>query len=155
MKAVVQRVASSCVRVEGQFVARIGPGFLVLLGVAGNDEEADLIFLADKVVHLRVFPDREGRMNRSLIETAGEMLVVSQFTLLGDTAKGRRPSFFDAMEPAGAREMVERFVSRVSGTGIGVQQGVFGAMMEVELINDGPVTILLDSGDRRRKNKER
>jgi D-tyrosyl-tRNA(Tyr) deacylase len=151
MKAVLQRVSEACVSVDGQEVARIGAGLVVLLGIAREDTHKELAFLVDKIVQLRVFEDEDGKMNRSLLESRGDMLVVSQFTLLADCKKGRRPSFFDAMAPADAAPLVDRFVAAVASRGIRVKQGVFGAMMAVSLVNEGPVTITLDT-DALRKN---
>lgn len=145
MKAVLQRVIRASVKVDGTEVSRIGPGFLVLLGVMRGDSQKELAFLADKIVQLRVFEDADLKMNRSLLDCGGEMLVVSQFTLLADCKKGRRPSFFDAMPPAEAAPMVEEFATAVAARGITVRQGIFGARMEVELVNEGPVTIVLDT----------
>jgi D-aminoacyl-tRNA deacylase len=145
MRAVVQRVSRAAVSVEGAPVASIGPGLLVLLGVARGDGEGDLEYLADKVVNLRVFPDEAGHMNRSLLETAGEVLVVSQFTLLGDARRGRRPGFTDAAPPEEAERLYRLFVERVRRSGLRVGEGVFRADMDVELVNRGPVTLLLDS----------
>ena len=145
MRAVVQRVTSSSVEVENIVVGEIGPGLLVLLGVARDDDTEDVDYLAEKIVNLRIFTDDEGKMNRSLLETGGAMLAVSQFTLFGDTRKGRRPSFIEAAEPVKANALYEHFVERVRSLGVKVETGVFQAMMKVRLTNDGPVTILLDS----------
>jgi D-aminoacyl-tRNA deacylase len=145
MRACVQRVSRAEVRVEGEVCGRIGPGVLVLLGVAEGDTEADAIKVADKVVGLRIFEDDEGKMNRSLADAAGTMLVVSQFTLLGDCRKGRRPSFTGAAPPEVAEKLYEVFTSAVAAVGIEVATGRFRCHMEVELVNDGPVTLVLDS----------
>lgn len=145
MRAVVQRVARAIVRVDGQAVGQIGPGLVVLLGVAVGDAEKDAELLAEKAVNLRVFPDDAGQMNRSLLDVRGGLLVVSQFTLLGDARKGRRPSFIDAAPPEEANRLYERFVARARDSGLVVASGVFRAAMDVELVNQGPVTILLDS----------
>lgn len=145
MRAVVQRVSRAGVSVDGRVVSSIGPGLLVLLGVAQGDGEADLSYLADKVVNLRVFPDEAGHMNRSLLETRGALLVVSQFTLLGDARRGRRPGFTDAAAPEEALRLYQEFVARVRASGLEVGEGVFRADMDVELVNRGPVTVLLDS----------
>lgn len=145
MRAVVQRVKEAKVTVAGDVVGRIGPGLLVLLGVAVGDAEADADAMADKVANLRIFADEQGQMNRSLLDTGGEMLVVSQFTLLGDARRGRRPSYIDAASPEEANRLYERFVAAVRGRGLRVSTGVFRAMMDVGLVNEGPVTILLDS----------
>lgn len=127
----------------------IGPGLMVLLGAQKGDSRDDMTFLAEKMLNLRIFEDENGKMNRSLLESGGSVLVVSQFTLLADCRKGRRPSFFDAMEPQTASAMVDDFVAHVRSKDVHVEQGVFGAMMNVTLTNDGPVTILLDSRELR------
>jgi D-tyrosyl-tRNA(Tyr) deacylase len=145
VRAVVQRVAEASVRVEGAVVGSIGPGLLVLLGVGKGDAEKDAEALAEKVAHLRVFADEAGQMNRSLLETGGEALVVSQFTLYGDARKGRRPSFVDAAPPEEASRLYGLFCARLRAAGLRVEEGVFRALMEVALVNHGPVTILLDS----------
>jgi D-tyrosyl-tRNA(Tyr) deacylase len=143
MRAVVQRVTRAAVRVEGETVGRIGAGLLVLLGVARGDGEAEAAALAGKTARLRIFEDGEGRMNRSLLETGGEALVVSQFTLLGDTRRGNRPGFTDAAAPAEAEALYERYAGALRAAGVPVATGRFRAHMEVELVNDGPVTLLL------------
>jgi D-tyrosyl-tRNA(Tyr) deacylase len=148
MKACIQRVSSARVRVEGETVGEIGRGFLVLLGVAAGDGPAELRWMVDKVVGLRVFDDGEGKMNLALADVGGELLVVSQFTLLGDCRKGRRPSFIDAAPPEMAERMYEEFVAAARAAGIRVATGKFRTHMEVELVNDGPVTLLIDSADR-------
>jgi D-tyrosyl-tRNA(Tyr) deacylase len=145
MRAVLQRVTRASVRVGGETVGEIGPGLVVLLGVARDDEERDALYLVEKVLSLRVFEDAGGRMNLSLAETGGALLAVSQFTLYGDVRRGRRPSWFDAAPPGLARPLYERFVAEARARGARVETGSFQAMMEVELVNDGPVTILLDS----------
>jgi D-aminoacyl-tRNA deacylase len=143
MRAVCQRVSEARVRVEGAVVGEIGTGLCILLGVARGDSDAEADRLAAKVARLRVFPDDEGRFDRSLLDTGGAALVVSQFTLLADTAKGNRPSFTDAAPPEEAEPLYERFCAGLRDLGIPVSQGVFGAKMAVELVTDGPVTILL------------
>jgi D-tyrosyl-tRNA(Tyr) deacylase len=145
MRAVVQRVSESSVAVGTEVVGRIGRGLLVLLGVAKTDTEKQAAYLAEKIVHLRVFEDEEGRLNRSLIEVGGEMLVVSQFTLLADCRRGRRPSFTEAAEPELATRLYEHFVRQTADLGISVQTGRFRALMAVSLVNDGPVTLVIDS----------
>jgi D-tyrosyl-tRNA(Tyr) deacylase len=145
MRAVLQRVMSASVRVEGQTVGEIRAGWLVLLGVAKGDGEEDADRLAEKVMGLRAFEDEQGKMNKSVSEVGGSVLVVSQFTLLGDCRTGRRPSFTEAAEPGEAERLYRRFVDRLATAGVPVATGVFRAMMQVELINDGPVTLLLDS----------
>jgi|ERR1041384_6402563 D-tyrosyl-tRNA(Tyr) deacylase len=144
MRAVVQRVTEARVEAAGQIAGEIGAGLLVLLGVARDDTSADVEYLADKIPNLRIFQDSEGKMNRSLLDIHGSMLVVSQFTLFGDVRRGRRPSYSDAAEPDKANKLYQEFVERVS-VAIHVETGMFQAMMKVSLINDGPVTILLDS----------
>ena len=141
----VQRVSEASVRVGGDVVGRIGPGLLVLLGVAQGDAERDADYLADKTLGLRVFADEAGQMNRSVADTKGEILAVSQFTLLGDARKGRRPGFTDAATPEEANRLYEHYVARLRPSGLRVETGVFRAMMDVALVNQGPVTILLDS----------
>ena len=145
MRAVIQRVKSSFVTVGDEIVGNIDSGLLVLLGVAKPDQAGDADFLAEKIVNLRIFEDEQGKMNRSLIDIGGEMLVVSQFTLLGDCRKGRRPSFIDAAGPDKANELYEHFVAQVRKKGVRVATGRFRAMMEVSLINDGPVTLIVES----------
>ncbi len=145
MRALLQRVSQSSVTVDGQVVGAIGQGFLVLLGIGQDDSEAQVRTLVEKTVHLRVFGDNEGKMNRSLLDIGGEVLVVSQFTLYADVRKGRRPSFTNAAPPALAEPLVERFKEALAAHGLKVEGGVFGAHMDVELINDGPVTMWLDS----------
>lgn len=145
MRAVIQRVKEARVRVDGNIVGEIGRGILVFLGIEKGDGTKDLEYLAKKIVNLRVFEDDKGQMNLSVKDVEGEVLLVSQFTLLGDARKGRRPSFERAEEPERARELYESLVRMVRMEGLPVEEGVFRAMMEVELINDGPVTILLDS----------
>jgi len=145
MRALLQRVSRASVTVDEQIVGQIGQGLLVFLGVGLDDSEVEVKTLADKIVHLRIFGDDEGKMNRSLLEIGGEVLVVSQFTLYADTRKGRRPSFTGAAPPAIAEPLCERFKEAVAAYGLQVAGGVFGAHMDVELLNDGPVTIWLDS----------
>ena len=145
MRAVIQRVAQAAVEVEGAVAGRIGRGLLVLLGVGRDDTEKDGDLLAEKVLHLRIFADEAGHMNRSVLETAGDILVVSQFTLYGDARKGRRPSFGDAAPPEEANRLYGRFTARLRASGLRVEEGVFRANMDVSLVNQGPVTLLLDS----------
>jgi D-tyrosyl-tRNA(Tyr) deacylase len=145
MRAVVQRVKRAEVRVGGEVVGRVGPGQLVLLGAGQGDGPADVAWLVEKVVNLRIFEDDAGKMNRSLLDVAGGLLVVSQFTLYGDCRHGRRPSFTAALEPAAAAALCDEFVRQARALGVTVATGRFGAMMDVELVNDGPVTLLLDS----------
>ncbi len=144
MRALVQRVKEAGVRVEGRAVSRIGPGLLVLLGVGRRDSEEEARWTAEKCANLRIFEDAEGRMNRSLLEIGGEALVVPQFTLYGDCRKGRRPAFTEAAPPELGERLYRRFVGALAELGIGVGEGVFGARMAVELINDGPVTLLVE-----------
>lgn len=145
MRAVIQRVKSSRVEVDGRVVGEIGMGLLVLLGVGKGDTEADASYMASKVINLRIFEDAEGKMNLSIKETGGSILVISQFTLYGDCRKGRRPSFIDAAEPAQADSLYSYFVEELKREGVETAKGIFGAMMDVHLVNWGPVTILLDS----------
>jgi D-tyrosyl-tRNA(Tyr) deacylase len=145
VRAVVQRVAEASVRIDSEVSGRIGPGLAVLLGVAVGDAERDADYLADKVLNLRVFPDETGQMNRSVLDVRGGLLVVSQFTLCGDARRGRRPSYVEAASPEAANRLYERFVERLRPSGLEIATGVFRAMMDVALVNHGPVTILLDS----------
>ena len=145
MRAVVQRVTSASVRVASELVSEIGPGVLILLGVAQDDTDTEVAYIANKVANLRIFEDPAGKMNCSLLEVGGAALVVSQFTLYGDCRKGRRPSFIKAARPETANTLYEAFIAALEAEGVPTQGGTFQAMMAVELINDGPVTILLDS----------
>lgn len=145
MRAVVQRVKGANVKIEDKIIGKIDHGILLLLGVEEADEEKDLEYMCDKVPNLRIFEDENGKMNRSLIDVEGSILVISQFTLLGDARKGRRPSFTAAANPTKAIPMYEKFIEEMKDKNIVTQTGEFGATMQVELINDGPVTILLDS----------
>ena len=144
MRVVLQRVSSARVRVEGRTIGAIQHGVVLLAAFRADDGDEALDWMARKCVELRVFADDEGKMNRSLQEVGGAVLLVSQFTLYGDVRKGRRPSFIDSAPPAQARALYERFEARLRATGLPVETGSFGAMMQVELVNDGPVTILLD-----------
>jgi D-tyrosyl-tRNA(Tyr) deacylase len=145
MRAVIQRVSRAQVRVEGKTIGEIGAGLLLLLGVGKGDTAADGASLLDKIVHLRIFEDERGKMNLSLLDCGGELMIISQFTLFADCRKGRRPSFTDASPPDDAQKLYDYFVSAARTRGIKVATGVFQAEMEVELVNSGPVTILLDS----------
>ncbi|HEY8449905.1 MAG TPA: D-aminoacyl-tRNA deacylase [Bacillota bacterium] len=145
MRAVVQRVTRAAVSVAGEPPRTIGAGFVVLLGVGADDAEADALYIAEKICHLRVFPDDEGKMNRSLLEVGGEALIVSQFTLYGDVRRGRRPSFAQAAPPEQAEALYRRCVDALVQAGVRVETGWFQQHMEVEIHNDGPVTILIDS----------
>jgi D-tyrosyl-tRNA(Tyr) deacylase len=145
MRAVIQRVTKASVEVEGKIVGEIASGVLVLLGVSNDDQTTDADYIGDKIINLRIFNDEQGKMNLSLADTSGAMLVVSQFTLLGDARKGRRPSYIEAAAPEKATSLYEYFVAQVRSKGIQVQTGIFQAMMQVSLVNDGPVTILIDS----------
>jgi D-tyrosyl-tRNA(Tyr) deacylase len=145
MRAVVQRVSRGAVRVGGAATGEVGRGLVVLLGVAAGDGDEDARWMADKVAQLRIFEDAEGKMNRSVEDVAGGVLVVSQFTLLGDARKGNRPSFVEAAPPEAASALYEKVCARLRERGLPVGTGVFRAHMDVELVNDGPVTILLDS----------
>lgn len=148
MRAVVQRVRRAAVRVDGRTVAEIGRGLLVLVGIGAADGEDDASWLADKVVHLRVFPDAEGRFQHSVLEVGGAVLAVPNFTLYGDARRGRRPGFTDAAPPERAEPLFLRFAHEVRARGAPVQTGVFRAHMQVELVNDGPVTLWLDTAAR-------
>jgi len=152
MKAVIQRVTHASVKVDGQVVGKIGAGLVVLLGVAKGDGEADVRYMLEKIPGLRIFSDEQGKMNRSVTELAGEgggvVLVVSQFTLLGDTDKGRRPGFDQAAPPDVARMLYEQVIAGLKQRGLAVEAGRFGAYMKVSLENDGPVTFILDSRGR-------
>ncbi len=143
MRAVCQRVTRGRVTVDGALVGEIGPGLCVLLGVADGDGEAEAAHLAGKIARLRIFADEDGRFDRSLLDTGGAALVVSQFTLIADTAKGNRPSFAGAARPEQAEPLYERVCTELRSLGVHVEQGVFGAHMQVDLVNDGPVTIVL------------
>jgi D-tyrosyl-tRNA(Tyr) deacylase len=145
MRAVVQRVSEASVRIDDEEVGRISQGILVLLGVCQDDEPNDAAYLAEKVVHLRIFADEQGKMNRSLLDVGGGLLAVSQFTLWGDCRKGRRPSFVAAAEPKKAEMLYDAFVQRAGRLGVTIATGRFQEMMQVSLVNDGPVTLLLDS----------
>lgn len=145
MKTVLQRVKYASVEIEHQIVAKIDSGILVLLGIKTGDTQKEADYLAHKIIHLRMFEDDQGKMNRSLIELNKEMLVISQFTLYGDSRKGRRPSFTDAMEPEKANQLYEYFVEVLRKNGASVKTGIFGAEMGVSLLNDGPVTFIIES----------
>ncbi|MBI4876500.1 MAG: D-tyrosyl-tRNA(Tyr) deacylase [Acidobacteria bacterium] len=149
MKALLQRVSEARVEVEGQVAGAISRGLVVFVGVSRTDDSSDAAYLAGKVVNLRIFPDLAGKMNRSLLESQGALLIVSQFTLCGDCRKGRRPSFDDAAAPEQARTLYERFAEACRASGAHVETGIFQAAMQVHLVNDGPVTILCESPVRR------
>jgi len=145
MKTVVQRVKTCSVEVEGRIVGRIEKGLLIYLGIGNEDGEREIGFLVNKILNLRIFPDSEGKMNLSVKQIAGEILVVSQFTLFADLSKGRRPSFNNAAQPDLAIPLYEKFIKELEDSGIKVERGIFGALMQVKYCNDGPVTIILDS----------
>ena len=145
MRCVIQRVEQASVTVKGRHTGQIGLGLLVLLGVARSDQESDADYLVEKIIGLRIFEDREGKMNRSVVDVSGSILMVSQFTLYGDVRRGKRPSFDEAARPEEARRLYEYAVQKVRSSGIRCETGEFQAMMKVSLVNDGPVTILLDS----------
>jgi len=148
MRALVQRVSRASVTVNGEVVGKIGRGLVVLVGVANEDTEKDAQYLVQKVVNLRIFPDSDGKFNLSALDVRGELLLISQFTLMGDARKGRRPSFDAAMPPAQAEKLFEYFVQEASASGLRVETGRFQAHMQVEIINDGPVTLMLDSREK-------
>ena len=154
MRAVLQRVSSASVSIGGAPVASIGPGLLVLAAVGRDDTDADAAYVVDKTVNMRIFPDDAGRFDRSLLDVGGSLLVVSQFTLYGDTRKGRRPSFTDAAAPADAASRFADLVERFRDAGAAVETGRFQEMMDVSLVNDGPVTIIVDSADRQRPRRQ-
>lgn len=145
MRCVIQRVSQASVVVEGKTVGAIGVGMVILLGIGDGDADDDIAYLTEKIAHLRIFPDDVSRMNRSLMDIGGGALIVSQFTLYGDCRKGRRPDFTKAAKPEIARDLYERFCDALAAKGIPVQRGVFQAHMDVSLVNDGPVTLFLDS----------
>ncbi len=145
MRVVIQRVKTASVRVNNKVVGKIGQGLLLLIGVSDMDSKSDVEFVANKCAELRIFPDDEGKMNRSVLDVGGEILAISQFTLLGDTRKGRRPSFIKAAKPEIAEDYYYYFNQILNQKGLHVETGVFGAMMDVELINAGPVTLIIDS----------
>lgn len=145
MRAVVQRVTEASVTVDNECIGKVDKGFMVLLGVGKEDDETDMKYLADKILNLRVFEDEAGKMNISLLDISGELLVISQFTLFGDCRKGKRPSFDKAGHPDVANELYEKFVEYCKEQGVKTEKGKFGADMKVSLVNDGPVTIMLDS----------
>lgn len=150
MRAVIQRVRRASVDVSGETVGSIGRGLLVLLAVGRDDTPEDSTYVVSKIVNLRIFPDDNGRFDRSIVDVSGELLLVSQFTLYGDTRKGRRPSFIEAAPPEAAAAQLASVVERFRASGLNVETGRFQAMMDVELVNDGPVTIVIDSADRHR-----
>ena len=152
MRALLQRVIKASVRVHDEIVGEIGPGLVVFTGVAQGDSEADVSYLADKIANLRIFSDEAGRFNLSVIDIGGDLLVVSQFTLLAETLKGRRPSFIGAASPEQAEYLFELFIERICETGLKVETGRFQQHMLVEIHNDGPVTIMLDSREKLAKN---
>lgn len=148
MRALIQRVTRAQVSVDQKIIGRIENGILLLLGAATGDNEQDIDYLLEKTLNLRIFADENDKMNRSLLDIGGELLIVSQFTLYGDARKGRRPSFVQAMEPVQAERLYEEFIARARARGVAVQTGKFGAMMQIELVNDGPVTLMLESPPR-------
>jgi len=145
MRAVVQRVSEASVKVEGEIKSKIEKGLMVLVGVEQHDTEAEVAYLAKKIVEMRIFPDQEKQMNRSLLDISGDMLIVSQFTLLADCRKGRRPSFNHAASPSEGNRLYQYFVTMIKDYGINTGTGSFGSMMDVSLVNEGPVTIILDT----------
>ena len=153
MRAVVQRVSSASVSIDNEVVSRVGAGLVVLAAVGRDDTDADADYIVEKTVHLRVFPDADGRFDRSVLDMGGSLLVVSQFTLYGDVRRGRRPSFTEAAPPAEAEDRFAALVERFRATSVPVETGQFQAMMDVALVNDGPVTLVLDSADRHRPRR--
>jgi len=145
LRAVIQKVAHASVKVDGNIIGEIGKGLLVLLGMQESDDEKVMDYMMDKIIHLRIFEDEEGKMNLSLKDVGGELLIVPNFTLYGDARKGKRPSYSNAAPPAVAEQIYNRFIEKAKATGIKVEQGKFQSHMEVNLLNDGPVTILMDS----------
>ncbi len=145
MRAVIQRVAEAGIKVSGKQIAKIGRGVVVLVGIGRDDNDDDILWVANKIINLRIFEDEAGKFNYSLLDIKGEILLVSQFTLYGDCRKGRRPSFDYAMPPDKAREMFDKLFNYLQTQNLRVQKGIFGAKMDVELVNSGPVTIILDS----------
>ena len=143
MKIVLQRVKEANVKVDHATVGEIGKGYMLLVGITHEDTSAEAEYLAEKIVHLRIFEDEQGKMNKSLMDIGGEILSVSQFTLYGDASKGRRPSFTEAAKPDHARMLYDRFNELLADKGVKVETGIFGAMMDVSLVNDGPVTLIL------------
>jgi D-tyrosyl-tRNA(Tyr) deacylase len=153
MKAVIQRVSEASVEVDDKIVGKIGTGLVILLGVAGDDGEADADYLAEKIVNLRIFNDAEEKMNLNLLDVQGEILAISQFTLYANTRRGRRPSFIDAAMPEKAEPLYEYCMKKIEEYGIKVSRGIFGAIMKVKIFNEGPVTIILESKDRLRPRR--
>jgi D-tyrosyl-tRNA(Tyr) deacylase len=145
MRCVVQRVSRASVTVDGAVVGRIGAGLLVFVGVADGDGQADIEYTASKLLGLRIFPDADGKMNRSVVDVGGALLLISQFTLFGDVRRGRRPSFIEAAPPEAGRAVYEALLSLLRASGVPIEAGIFQAHMDVELVNDGPVTLLIDS----------
>ncbi|MEJ2052968.1 MAG: D-aminoacyl-tRNA deacylase [Calditrichaceae bacterium] len=145
MKVVVQRVQRASVTVDGKIIGKIGRGLMLLIGIAESDTIFDIDFIADKCVNLRIFEDEYGKMNRSVLEENGEILAISQFTLLGNTKKGRRPSFIDAANPGKGESLYNEFVKKLQDSGLKIETGIFGAMMDVDLLNYGPVTLIVES----------
>lgn len=145
MRAVIQRVKEARVKIENEIVGKIGKGLLVLLGVKGGDSAKDIKYLAEKILNLRIFPDEQGKMNRSLLEIKGQVLIVPQFTLYGDCKKGKRPSFVQAASSEVAEKLYQEFVKEIKKSGLKTETGKFGALMQVELVNEGPVTLILES----------
>jgi len=145
MRVVVQRVSKASVKVDGKITGKITRGLMLLIGIAREDELKDIDFITEKCVNLRIFEDEDGKMNRSLLDVGGEILAISQFTLLGNTSKGRRPSFIEAAGPEKGDEFYNLFIQKLKSFNVKTETGIFGAMMDVELINSGPVTLIIDS----------
>ena len=148
MRALIQRVTSASVYVDDSSVGEIGIGLLVLIGIKNGDKETDVEYVVDKTINLRIFPDNEGKFDKSVADVGGSVLLVSQFTLYSNTRKGRRPSFTEAMPPEEAKDMFDAVTKSFENTGVSVQRGIFRSQMQVNLVNDGPVTIMIDSEDR-------
>ncbi len=145
MKAILQRVSEATIKVDGEFRGEIGKGLVVLLGIKDGDTEKDIDYMINKIINLRIFDDEDGKLNKSLLDESGELMIVSNFTLYGDTKKGRRPSYIEAAKPDVAKEIYNKFIEKLGKTGIKFEQGEFQAYMEVDIQNDGPITLIVES----------